>query len=169
MGAPAHAIVRPAINGAFTFLAGWLDQSWWSDGEYTAPTDDALRFDVQAVKDLGLNTIRLHQKVNSDRWYYYADLLGVVVLQDMPQKYGGSTPATVEPFLAELKAMMDGRGNHPSILQWEIFNEGDCVRSFNASQVVEWAKAYDPHRLIDTNSGGPANDLHIGDVNDVHS
>lgn len=121
------------------------------------------------MKDLGLNSVRLHQKVNSERWYYHADRLGVVVLQDMPQKYGGATAATVAPFLTDLKAMMDGRGNHPSILQWELFNEGDCVSSFNVPEVVAWAASYDPHRLIDTNSGGPANNLHIGNVNDIHS
>ena len=107
--------------------------------------------------------------MNSERWYYWADKLGVAVLQDAPQKYGGATAATVEPFLADLKAMFDGRGNHPSIIQWELFNEGDCWSVFNVSDVVAWASAYDPHRLIDTNSGGGANDLRIGDVNDVHS
>jgi hypothetical protein len=65
--------------------------------------------------------------------------------------------------------MFDGRGNHPSIIQWELFNEGDCYGVFNVPEVVAWATAYDPYRLIDTNSGGGANDLHIGDVNDIHS
>ena len=59
---------RIGINGNFTFLAGWLDQSWWPDGEYTAPGDDALRFDVQGVLDFGMNFVRLHQKVNPERW-----------------------------------------------------------------------------------------------------
>jgi len=160
---------RPAINGKFTYLAGWLDQSWWPDGEYTAPTDEALKFDLQAVKDYGFNMVRLHQKVNSERWYYWADVLGVVVVQDAVQKYGEATNATREPFLADLKAMMDGRGNHPSIVQWVVFNEGDCEAVFNITEVVEWAQAYDPHRLIDTNSGGPGNALKIADVNDVHT
>jgi beta-galactosidase/beta-glucuronidase len=92
-------------------------QSWWPDGEYTAPTDDALKFDLLAVKQFGLNAVRLHQNVNSDRWYYYADSLGVVILQDMIQKYGGATPATVPIFMTELKAMLDGLYNHPSIIQ----------------------------------------------------
>ena len=87
----------------------------------------------------------------------------------MIQKYGGASAATVEPFLAELKAMIDGRGNHPAIIQWDVFNEGDCVDAFNVSEVITWIKAYDPWRLIDTNSGGPANNLHIGDVNDDHT
>jgi hypothetical protein len=64
---------------------GWLDQSWWPDGLYTAPTDDALAFDLRAVKTYGMNIVRLHQKVNPARWYFYADSLGVVVMQDMPQ------------------------------------------------------------------------------------
>jgi beta-galactosidase/beta-glucuronidase len=163
------SVLRPTINGDFTFLSGFLDQSWWSDGEYTAPTDDALKFDLQIVKDLGMNMIRLHQKVNPQRWYWYADTLGVVLLHDMVQKYGGATPQTVEPFMQELKDMIDGVGNHPCIIQWETFNEGDCVREFNATAVVEWTKSYDPYRLVDTNSGGPANNLHVGDVNDIHS
>ena len=87
----------------------------------------------------------------------------------MVQKYGGASQATVAPFMQELKDMIDGRGNHPCIIQWETFNEGDCVSQFNASAVVEWVKEYDPHRLVDTNSGGPANNLHVGDVNDIHS
>ena len=82
----------------------------------------------------------------------------------MIQKYGGATEATVAPFLSELKDMIDGVGNHPSIIQWETFNEGDCVRQFNATAVVEWVQGYDAYRLVDTNSGGPANDLHVGDV-----
>jgi len=140
-----------------------------SDGEYTAPSDEALAFDLQIVKDVGMNMIRLHQKVNPQRWYWWADSLGIVILHDMVQKYGGSSPATVEPFMQELKDMIDGRGNHACIVQWETFNEGDCVKQFNATAVVEWTKAYDPHRLVDTNSGGPANNLHVGDVNDIHS
>ena len=169
-GTPGGPAVRPAINGQFKFLTGFLDQSWWSDGEYAAPTDDALRFDLQIVKDLGMNVIRLHQKVNPQRWYYWADTLGVAILHDMVQKYGGATAQTVPSFLTEFKAMVDGVGNHPSIIQWEVFNEGDCWNAFpSVPEVVAWIKAYDPHRLVDTNSGGGANDLHIADVNDIHS
>ena len=114
-------------------------------------------------------TLKVHQKVNSERWYYWADVLGVVVFQDAVQKYGGATAATKAPFLTDLKAMIDGRGNHPSIIQWDIFNEGDCEGVFNITEVVEWAQAYDPYRLIDANSGGPGNGLKIADVNDVHT
>jgi hypothetical protein len=169
MGTAGGVALRPAINGNFTFLAGWLDQSWWPDGEYAAPTDAALAFDLQAVLDFGMNVVRLHQKVNPERWYWHADRLGVVVIQDMVQKYGGATAATVPDFNAEIKAMIDGRGNHPSIVQWTVFNEGDCEAVFNITATTQWVQAYDPHRLVDTNSGGPGNDLHIANVNDIHS
>eukprot|EP01084_Bolivina_argentea_P296920 511453_1 len=69
-GTPA---VRPLLNGKPLFVAGWLDQSFWPDGLYTAPTDDALKFDIEAILDYGLNGVRLHQKVNPERWYYWAD------------------------------------------------------------------------------------------------
>jgi hypothetical protein len=112
-GAPAGPGMRPAINGNFTFLAGFLDQSWWPDGEYTAPSDAALAFDLQSLATFGFNSVRLHQKVNSERWYYWADKLGVAVQQDGVQKYGDATSQTIEPFLHDWKAMVDGRYNHP--------------------------------------------------------
>ena len=86
----------------------------------------ALRFDLEGVQRFGLNMVRLHQKVNAERWYYHADVLGVVVFQDAVQKYGGATAATVPLFVADLVSMIEGRGNHPCIVQWEAFNEGDC-------------------------------------------
>lgn len=166
---------RPLLNGNFTFLAGFLDQSFWPDGQYTAPTDEALAYDVAAVPMFGLNMIRLHQKVNPERWYYAADRLGVVVLQDMIQKYGGATKATVPLFVQDLKAMILGRGNHPCIVQWTAFNEGDCWEVFtdkpyDVAGVVDLIKQLDPtDRLVDTDSGGGANDMHVADVNDIHS
>eukprot|EP01105_Mastigella_eilhardi_P009344 TRINITY_DN2211_c1_g1_i10.p1 TRINITY_DN2211_c1_g1~~TRINITY_DN2211_c1_g1_i10.p1 ORF type:complete len:418 (-),score=82.25 TRINITY_DN2211_c1_g1_i10:152-1405(-) len=165
----ARSVKRPFLNGGYTFMAGWLDQSWWPDGQYTAPSDEALRFDLEAVQMFGLNTVRLHQKVNSERWYYYADKMGIIVIQDMIQKYGGATQDTIAPFMDDLKAMITGLYNHPSIVQWVTFNEGDCVGVFDANSVVEMVQQWDPSRLVDTNSGGPANDLHVGDVNDVHN
>jgi len=160
---------RPCINGKYRFLAGFLDQSWWPDGQYLAPGDEALAYDVAVLKSFGMNFIRLHQKTNPERWYFAADKLGIVIAQDMVQHYGdGKSVARAHYYWHDLKALVDGRGNHPSIIQWESFNEGDMVKHFNASNVVKWLKAYDPTRLVDTNSGGPANNIHVGDVNDVH-
>jgi hypothetical protein len=152
--------------------AGWLDQSWWPDGEYTAPTTDALVSDVQAVLDFGLNSIRLHQKVNPELWYAAADKLGVYILQDMVQKYGGASADTCNPFMQDLKAMMDGRYNHPSIIQIELFNEDDCWKEFDVPSVYAWAQGYDGSRLIDSNSGPDGRDPmsnRLGNVSDGHS
>jgi hypothetical protein len=165
---------KPLLNGDYTFLAGFLDQSWWPDGQYTAPSDEALEYDLTATKMFGLNMIRLHQKVNPERWYYHADRKGLVIFQDMIQKYGHASDATIPYFVDDLKAMIAGRGNHPSIVQWTTFNEGDCwgvfkTPPYDVQGIVDLAKQLDPTRLVDTDSGGGANNLHIGDVNDIHS
>src|SRR6185503_4538158 len=75
---------RIALNGKITFLHGPLDQGYWPDGIYTAPTDDALRFDLEKIKALGMNFVRKHAKVEPARWYYWTDKLGLMVWQDMP-------------------------------------------------------------------------------------
>eukprot|EP01084_Bolivina_argentea_P296923 511456_1 len=110
------AAVQPLLNGKPLFLAGWLDPSFWPDGIYTAPTDDALKFDLQSILDIGLNGVRLHQKVNSERWYYWADKLGIIIMQDMVQKYNATSNETVEPFMDDLTRMINGKFNHPSII-----------------------------------------------------
>ena len=137
-GPKAKVGKRALLSGNFTFLAGFLDQSWWPDGQYTAPTDEALMHDLQIVPRFGLNLIRLHMKVNPERWYYHADTVGVAVFQDMPQKNPGdhgapTANATVPLFVDGLRAMVLGCGNHPAVLQWTAFNEGDCWDIFNAS------------------------------------
>lgn len=171
------------LNGAPFFASGWLDQSWWPDGQYTAPTDEALAFDVEALKDFGMNMVRLHQKINPDRWYFHADRLGVVVMQDMVQHFNYHTDVSGETsnmrvdtqqFATEWSAAIRSRGNHPCIIQWDIFNEGEFEPSrWNCTAascpILELTRALDPSRLVDFNSGGPGNNLKIGDVNDIHS
>eukprot|EP01047_Picozoa_sp_COSAG01_P028566 COSAG01_NODE_1924_length_8886_cov_6.780699_4_plen_229_part_00 len=116
--------------------------------------------------------VRLHQKVNSERWYYWADKLGVMIYQDAPQHFGGNP--SLELFTDDLTKMIDGRFSHPSILQWDIFNEGDCIREFMSanpktpSNLVDLVRKIDPSRLVDVNSGGPGNGHGWGDVNDIH-
>jgi hypothetical protein len=162
-----------ALNGAPLYLSGWLDQSYWPDGEYTAPTDEALASDLLAVKAFGFNAVRLHQKINPDRWYYHADRIGVVVLQDHVQKYGGETIDTVDSFLADMKAAVDDLYSYPSIVQWTIFNEDDMWKYFDVPSVSAWLAGYDTHRLIDTMSGPDGrtamNFKDNGNVTDGHS
>lgn len=151
---------QPHLNGKYTFLAGFLDQSWWPDGQYTAPSDEALKFDLDATNMFG------------QRWYYHADRLGLVVFQDMPQKYGGATTDLQPVFYAELEAMINGRGNHPCILQWTAFNERDCWTAFPGpafGDIIRRIRALNPDRLVDSDSGGWANNFHLGDCNDVHT
>ena len=95
--------------------------------QYTAPTDAALASDIIAAKSFGFNAIRLHQKQNPDRWYYHADRLGIVVLQDAVQKYGGPQIDTVNTFLADLKATVDAVSVHPAVVQ---------VRALHARHLV---------------------------------
>eukprot|EP00929_Paragymnodinium_shiwhaense_P000723 TRINITY_DN100959_c0_g1_i1.p1 TRINITY_DN100959_c0_g1~~TRINITY_DN100959_c0_g1_i1.p1 ORF type:complete len:677 (-),score=99.43 TRINITY_DN100959_c0_g1_i1:260-2224(-) len=166
-------MTRPLLNQEFTFLAGFLDQSFWPDGLYTAPTDEALEYDLLATKMFGLNMIRLHQKVNPERWYYHADRHGLVLFQDMPQKYGYASDATIAFYFSDLRAMIAGRRNHPCIVQWTAFNEEDCYKVFEnitggIPAVVDLVRQLDPTRLVDTDSGGGANNLHVGDINDIH-
>jgi len=175
-GQSSGTVKRPVFNGKFKFLAGWLDQSWWPDGQYTAPTDEALKSDITAIKTFGMNMIRLHQKVNSERWYYHADVVGVAVMQDAVQKYGHASQATIQPFIHDLVAMIEGRGNHPCIIQWETFNEGDCwevfkTEPYTVQEIVALARKTDwQNRLVNTDSGGGANNppWNVGDVNDIH-
>eukprot|EP01052_Picozoa_sp_SAG31_P051235 SAG31_NODE_12072_length_971_cov_0.899083_2_plen_140_part_01 len=119
---------------------------------------------------MGFNMLRLHQKVNPERWYYFCDKHGVAVFQDMPQKYlrQGRTNATVQHYVSDMKAMIAGRGSHPCILQYTAFNEGDCWPVFTTdnppsiSGVVKLFKQLDPHRLVDTGSGDPSGNTPMG-------
>ena len=169
-----NGIMRPTINDKAVFLSGVLDQSFWPDGIYTAPSDAALQYDLTVMQSFGFNSHRGHQKYGSRRWFYHADRLGVAVLQDMigimawNNEVINATRAK-EYFLSDFKAMIDGRFNQPSIIQWTAFNEGDCVQLFdNVTSVMEWLISYDPTRNTDTNSGGNANALNLGDVQDQH-
>ena len=176
-----HNVTRPLLNDKFTFLAGWLDQSWWPDGQYTAPTDAALASDVRAVDVFGLNLVRLHMKVNPERWYYHADRAGVVVFQDMVQKICTThcTPNNLAYYLADLKAMIAGRKNHPSIVQFTLLNEQDMWQLFDTKPydlpgLLQFARGLAPDHWINLESGANAaydasGAGHLGDVVDCHT
>ncbi len=165
---------RLFLNNKPLFQLGLLDQGFWPDGLYTAPTDDALRYDIEATKKLGFNLIRKHVKVEPQRWYYWADKLGVLVWQDMPsgdalvRENEGElkrNEASAKQFELELKNMVDGLYNHPSIVTWVLFNEG--WGQYDTVRLSEWLKAYDPSRLLNSTSGW--NDMGVGDFRDIHS
>ncbi len=155
---------RMALNGRLTFQMGALDQGFWPDGIYTAPTDEALRFDIEALKRMGFNLARKHVKVEPDRWYYWCDKLGLLVWQDMPSG-NNSAPESRLQFETELQQMLEGRGNHPSIIVWVLFNEG--WGQYDTERLVAWLKAFDPTRLVDNASGWT--DKRVGDLVDIHS
>ena len=117
--------MKVLLNNQFTYMIGPLDQGYWPDGVYTAPTDIALKSDIEQSKLLGFNLIRKHQKVEAPRWYYWADQLGMLVWQDMPAAFSSKSPAPVNPeFEQELNRMVTTHWNSPSIIVWTIYNEG---------------------------------------------
>jgi hypothetical protein len=158
-----HGSPHITLNGAFTFQLSTLQQGFWPDGIYTAVTDEALRFDLEQAKHLGFNTVRKHQKLEPDRWYYHADKLGLLVWQDIPATSKGVQavhgkgplpqpgPAAQHEYLAELHRILRQFHNHPSIIIWIPFNEG--WGEFDTSRIAALAKHLDPSRLVDQMSG----------------
>jgi hypothetical protein len=157
------------LNNRFTFEFGPLDQGFWPDGIYTAPTDLALRSDIEQEKALGFNMVRKHIKVERQRWYYWADKLGILVWQDMPSANsytGNPQPMDTNQFNAELVGMVTNHWNHPAIVMWDIFNEGQGQH--DTPGLVSEVQALDPSRLVNQASGGD-NSFDVGDITDVHS
>jgi hypothetical protein len=157
-------INRLMLNGKFILQVGPLDQGFWPDGIYTAPTDEALKFDIEITKKLGMNCTRKHVKVEPDRWYYWCDKLGLLVWQDMPAGSNGNDEAKRE-FEAELKHLVEGRWSHPSIIMWVVFNEG--WGQYDTERLTAWVKEMDPSRLVNNASGWT--DRKCGDVIDMHN
>jgi beta-galactosidase/beta-glucuronidase len=174
------------------FQNGVLDQGYWPDGLYTAPTDEALEFDVKTTKQFGFNMIRKHIKVEPSRWYYHCDRLGLIVWQDMISGGGGmnalhhlilpniasrlkvkdnrykvigrEVKANRDNYKKELKEMIDTLYNVPSIGMWVPFNE--AWGQFDAAETYNWLKDYDPTRCIDHASGWY--DQMIGEIKSAH-
>lgn len=148
-----NGVIRPLLNGKFVMQLGLLDQGYWPDGVLTAPTEDALKFDIEYTKRAGYNLIRKHMKTEPQRFYYWTDKLGLLVWQDMPAIWYPDEDSTKyrEMFRKELKSIMDDHYNSPSIIAWVPFNEN--WGAFDVKNITDWVKQYDPSRLVNGNSG----------------
>ncbi len=182
-----NGIQRMMLNNKFLFQYGPLDQGWWPDGLYTAPSDAALKFDVEKTKEMGFNMIRKHVKVEPARWYYHCDQLGILVWQDMPNGDHGNnwemrpgiigkatdrdrTPDSEAIFRKEWKAIMDATYNFPSVVVYVPFNE--AWGQFKTKEITEWTQKHDPTRLVNSASGGNfemTGTKIAGDIFDLHN
>ncbi len=174
LGKDESGITRMMLNNEFLFQFGPLDQGWWPDGLYTAATDDALKYDVEATKKLGFNMARKHVKIEPERWYYWCDKLGLLVWQDMPSgdEYIGPdepdiirTDVSDQQFRFELQQLVEDHFNHPGIIVWVPFNEG--WGQYATGDIVEYVKGLDSTRLVNPSSGWA--DRKVGDIKDIHA
>ncbi len=162
-------ITRMTLNNKFIFQMGPLDHGYWPDGVYTAPADEALKWDIELMKKLGFNMVRKHVKIEPARWYYWADKLGLMVWQDMPSmrhdlQYGEiDLPGRVQ-FEQELSQMVLEHYNSPSIVLWVVFNES--WGQFDTQRVVSNVMQLDPSRLVTCASGW--DDYDVGHIIDMH-
>ncbi|MFC1726812.1 glycoside hydrolase family 2 TIM barrel-domain containing protein, partial [candidate division KSB1 bacterium] len=163
LGKDEKGKTRIMLNNEFVFQLGPLDQGFWPDGIYTAPTDAALRYDIEVTKLLGFNMTRKHVKVEPDRWYYWCDRLGLLVWQDMPSA-NNKTPESKQQFEFELEQLIKTHRNHPSIIMWVVFNEG--WGQYDTERLVKMVKGLDPERLVNNASGWT--DKQTGDIHDIH-
>ncbi|NNG34810.1 LamG-like jellyroll fold domain-containing protein [Nakamurella aerolata] len=169
---------RIVLNGKQTFLLSTLDQGYWPDGVYTAPTDQALAWDIQQTKNLGFNTIRKHIKVEPARWYYYADRIGMMVWQDMPSAFTSrnaesTSKRVTDQWESELRTMIDQHSMFSSIIGWIPFNEGWSEWNLDdTARVGRNIKQQDPSRLLNVHSGmnccQSLGDSKVGDIIDWH-
>jgi len=174
------------LNNDPIFHYGPLDQGFWPDGLHTPPSYEALRFDLEKTKELGMNMVRKHIKVEPARWFYYCDSIGLMVWQDIPTPAGllpqitvgnGTENAVKENFLNETEAIVKSLKNYPSIVMWVPYNEGwgqfagsdDPSRGDPSHTIngVNRIKALDDTRLINAASGWTS--YEVADIIDRHN
>lgn len=178
VGKDDKGIDRIMLNNKPYYNLGTLDQGFWPDGLYTAPTDEALSFDIKAIKAMGFNTIRKHIKVEPARWYYHADRIGMLVWQDMVNPNQGLPEGAKKAFEDQAKETLNQLHNYPSIVTWVLFNEK--WGQYDQQRLTEWIKATDPSRIVNGHSGellyvnevlrSPSPDAYVAaDMTDVHA
>ncbi len=186
----SQGVKRLYLNDKECFCNGVLDQGYWQDGLYTAPSDEALIYDIIKMKELGFNTLRKHIKIEPMRWYYHCDRLGMMVWQDMINGGGNyklsviTAPAFLpinikdsnykafarqdetarKEFYTEMAEMIEALKNCPCIVMWVPFNEG--WGQFDSKIAYDMIKSQDPTRLIDHASGW--HDQGLGDFKSLH-
>lgn len=182
LGPDSNGFLRMLLNNKFVFQYGTLDQGWWPDGLYTAPTDEALLFDIVKTKEMGFNTIRKHVKTEPARWYYHCDKTGMLVWQDMPSGDLGGNRWNTRPgmeggsdktrsqesemiYRTEWNAIIDNLFNYPCIVVWVPFNE--AWGQFKTAEITSWTMHKDPSRLVNSASGG--NFHEVGHILDLHN
>ena len=157
----AKGVLRFFLNNEPYFVMGTLDQGWWPDGLLTPPSDEAMAYDIQVLKDCGFNTLRKHIKVEPLRYYYLCDQLGILVIQDLPSgNHNAQTPLDAKETARyglqrlEQKEMMDALQAVPSIVMWNPYNEGwTQPGEFLTHAMLDFTRRYDPTRLVNGPSG----------------
>ena len=178
IGKDAKGTDRIFLNNKPYYNLGTLDQGFWPDGLYTAPTDEALAFDIKAIKAMGFNTIRKHIKVEPARWYYWADKLGMLVWQDFVNPNQSLPEGSKAEFEKGALDEMTQLHNNPSIVAWVLFNEK--WGQYDQQRLSEWVKKTDPSRILNGHSGellyvneqlrSPSPNAYVSaDMTDVHS
>jgi len=173
LGKDENGITRLMLNNDFVFQIGPLDQGFFPDGLHTPPTDEAMKYDLEILKKIGFNMLRKHVKIESRRFYYWCDKMGLLVWQDMPNGDKAIRPSepditrteeSAKQFEFELKQLIKTKFNHPCIVMWVPFNEG--WGQYETPRIVNFIRELDPTRLVDNASGW--SDRGVGDVMDIH-
>jgi hypothetical protein len=178
VGKDDKGVDRIMLNNKPYYNLGTLDQGFWPEGLYTAPTDEALAFDIKAIKAMGFNTIRKHIKVEPARWYYWADKLGMLVWQDMVNPNQGLPEGAKAAFEKGSQEELTQLHNYPCITTWVLFNEK--WGQYDQKRLTNWVKQTDPSRILNGHSGellyvneqlrSPSPDAYVdADMTDVHA
>lgn len=146
---------RMLLNNEVYYQVGLLDHGQWPESHFTPPSDESLKWEIEMAKAMGFNVNRKHLKVEASRWYYWCDVLGMLVWQDLPRQnhFLGQAHSTEEDkdFARNaLRGMIEQFYNHPSVICWVIFNEANS--QFEPREMTILTRNLDQSRMIDTTS-----------------